>query len=90
MKYTKEEMWEIINDDHEEYTVIDQIILSHNRWTVGYEAIVQNINTKQYYKLTYFRGATEMQEDYICVDNQMIKVEPVEVKKIEYLKVNNE
>lgn len=87
MDPTEENLTDIVYDVHEAFdTVTDSEIVDKYRWHVVYQKVVRNIETGKYYRLFWSQGATEYQDNGI-EDVSIEEVRPVEVTKVEYVKV---
>lgn len=87
MDITDENLTDIVYDAHEDFaTVADSEIVDKYRWHVVYQKVVRNNETGKYYRLFWSQGATEYQDNGI-EDVSIEEVRPVEVTKVEYVKV---
>ena len=64
MKLTQEEGREIVQDDHEDWKIVENTknIVDHRRWAVEYEAVFCHVPSGKHYKLAWEAGATENQD----------------------------
>lgn len=63
LNYTPEEAREIIQDDHMNFRVISHELLSHSRWSLHYQTIVQRFADDKFFATTYSKGSTEQQDE---------------------------
>lgn len=63
LQLTKEEAERVINDDHEEFVVIDSSIVDATRWSIIYRVVIQRKSDGKYFADTYGVGATECQDE---------------------------
>jgi hypothetical protein len=63
LKLTGEEGRRIIYEDHEDFELVRSEIVDNSRWSVVYEDVYQRLSDKKFFKTTYTKGATEMQDE---------------------------
>lgn len=59
----KEEAERIVNDEHNDWEVVDTTIIGKARWSIRYRGIYKYIPTEKFYRVEYSLGATELQDD---------------------------
>jgi hypothetical protein len=78
--FTAEEAQAIIWNDSPDFTVLENEIVEHSRFSVHHKAIILDKNTGKHYRTYYSVAATEHQEempyDYVKTV-EMQEVEPV-------------
>lgn len=81
-----EEGIDIIYGYSEDYKVIQDNIVSHGRWSVRHEIVIQRLSDGKYFKDSYSEGATEMQDEspYEYNDPEFEEVFPIEQVTIIY------
>ena len=63
LKFDAQEAREIIANDHTDFKVVQSTLLSHSRWSLHYETIVQRFSDGKYFSTCYQVGATEQQDE---------------------------
>ncbi len=84
--FPKEMMQEVVGmSPSERYSdiplvMIKETITDTGRWTITYEAVIQDLTDGKFYKIWYSRGATEMQDEspfeYDGDEIECVEVEP--------------
>lgn len=91
MKFNKDEMYEILDGDHEFAKIIEDEVVDTTRWSVIHKIIFQYYD--KYYETTYSCGATEYQDESPWeYDDEVIAYEviPKETVVIKYVRVKND
>lgn len=83
---TGEEGRRIIYEDHEDFELVTSEIVDNSRWSILYEDVYQRLSDKKFFKTTYRKGATELQDErpYEYGDAVFKEVFPVEKTIIVY------
>lgn len=63
LKFTSEEARTIIDDDHENFEVIETNLVDSSRWSLIYEVVIQRKLDGKYFHSGYSVGATEGQDE---------------------------
>ena len=86
LKLTGEEGRSIIYEDHEDFELVTSEIVDNTRWSIVYEDVYQRLSDKKFFKTTYRKGATEMQDErpYEYVEALFYEVFPVEKTVLVY------
>ena len=86
LKLTGEEGRSIIYEDHEDFELVRSEIVDNTRWSAVYEDVYQRLSDKKFFKTTYRKGATEMQDErpYEYVEALFYEVFPVEKTVLVY------
>lgn len=81
LNLSREKSREIVCDDSEDFTVINDKIVDQSRWSLLHEIVVQHNDTKKFYKSRYSIAATEMQDElpYQYTYPYWVEVKPKEV-----------
>lgn len=87
MKFKKEFLQDVVNDDYSEAEIIKNEVCETSRWSVHYECIFKYKDA--FYATYYARGATEMQDEqpYEFDEDEIecYEVVPVEKTIIDYV-----
>ena len=86
LKLTGEEGRRILYEDHEDFELVTSEIVDNSRWSILYEDVYQRLSDKKFFKTTYSKGATELQDErpYEYGDAVFEEVFPVEKTIIVY------
>lgn len=74
------------------FELMETNIIDTTRWSVVYDVVYRDNDTDKYWYSSYYRGATEMQDECPYEYDEFVtlmEVEPIEVKRIEYQAVIN-
>ncbi len=83
MKFVKEEMRMLANEESDNFTKVRDAIVDHTRWSVVHEMIFKDNKTGKHYVVYFNRGATEMQDEQpFEYDNDPITCSEVESKEV--------
>ena len=66
--------------------VTEETIIGKNRWSIHYEMVFQDSRDETYWRITWWRGATESQDDG-AVNIRFSKVEPKNVTVTQWVEV---
>jgi hypothetical protein len=87
LKLSSEVACEIVYEDSDEYTVVEDIITGKSRWSIMHDVIFMDNITGKYYKGDYSVGATESQDEspweYVK-EVTFTEVEPYNVTVVKY------
>jgi hypothetical protein len=90
IRLTANECKLIVQEDHEDYEIIDCIDKGRTgRWHNLIKIIFKDLNTNYDYKFYYNQAATEYQEDQYS-DSVCRKVVPVQQDSVVWIEVNEE
>ena len=82
MKFSKDVLQEIANDESEAFEKVEDKIIDNGRWSIVYEMIFKT-PTGKFYRSFFNRGATEMQDEQPYeYDEDIIECEEVVWKEI--------
>ena len=91
MKFSKDEMYEILYGDHEFSKIIEDKIVDTTRWSVHHNLIFEYKD--KFYETSYSHGATEYQDESPWeYDDEVVAYEvvPTEVVTIKYVRTTND
>jgi hypothetical protein len=63
LRLTPDEGRSILYEDHEDFELVTSEIVDNTRWSIVYEDVYQRLSDKKFFKTTYTKGATEMQDE---------------------------
>jgi hypothetical protein len=79
-----------VGKSYEGWKVIENEIADHDRWTIQYTLVVQNLETEEFYRTCYSIGATESQDEspfeYDTEGATLLRVYPIKVEVTQYLR----
>ena len=83
---TNKEAKNIVFGDTDDYEIIQDRIVSHGRWSVTHEVVIQRLSDGKYFSDGYSVGATESQYEspYDYGEPNFIEVFPIETTIIAY------
>lgn len=86
LKLTGEEGRSILYEDNDDFKLVRSEIVDNTRWSVVYEDVYQRLSDKKFFKTTYRKGATEMQDErpYEYGEALFYEVFPVEKTVVVY------
>lgn len=86
IKLTGDEGRSIVYEDHDDFKLVTSKIVDVTRWSIVHEDVYQRLSDKKFFKTTYRKGATEMQDErpYEYVDAVFEEVFPVEKTIVVY------
>jgi len=87
--FSKEEAIDIVTDNHDDFTCVEETIQDQSRWNTYFKGIFINNKTNKHYSVIYGRGSTECQESELFYTDEVIFTE-VELKEVitkEWVKV---
>lgn len=92
MRLDKQLAQDLANDDYdiaEGYVVVSNKLIDTNRWSKIYELVIQDKTTNKYYMDTYYRGATEYQDErpFDNIDPDFYEVVQETVSQVIYKRV---
>lgn len=86
--FDKELLLEILDEDHDDYEILENILEDTSRWSIQYGLVFKELSSGKIYSVGYQVGATESQDESPWEhDGPLIdcyEVEPVEVKTIHF------
>lgn len=91
MTHTEEELWDIIQDNNEEWKRISHKTTGQGRWQTHFSDVFCKLNppeqkgTDTYLQINYARGSTEMQDGSEDIEDSYY-VEPKTVEVIKYVR----
>jgi hypothetical protein len=92
LELTGEEARELLWS-HDEYRIIQDVIVSTSRWAIDHDIVIQRISDGKYFMDSYSVGATEGQEqrpwDEYGYPPNFVEVVPVEKTIIVYMEEKN-
>lgn len=60
---TKDQARDILSDDQDEYQIIEDKVVSNQRWSTYNRLVIQRISDGRFFATYYSAGATEQQEE---------------------------
>jgi hypothetical protein len=83
---TAEEGRSILYEEHEDFELVTSEIVDNSRWSIVHEDVYQRLSDKKFFKTTYRKGATELQDErpYEYGEALFYEVFPVEKTVIIY------
>jgi hypothetical protein len=92
LELTKKEARDIVYEDAEGWKQVHLDIVETTRWSIGYSGVFKHKESDKFYKLNWYQGATECQDEkpFEYTEPDPVEVEPVEVTVVQYKPVEGE